>query len=235
MNSKSFCGATAMWLRETKRIFGLALMVAAPAFAANANIPDWVRQAASQTLPTYSSDTNAVVLLDDTTYSVNAPGEVTEHYRRVVKILRPSGREDAGLRVGFRKDEKLNSIHAWSIDSAGHEYEVKDKEFAESMSFNESLYDDIRTRVAHAPAADTGTVVGFEYDIQRHLFVDELHWYIQEDIPVHQANLTVQLPAGYEYKDLWANTDPVKAMSVGTNRWQWNKTDLPAIEDEDFR
>jgi len=225
-----------MRLRAISRTACLTLLLIAPAFGGGVNIPDWMRHAASQTLPTYPADTNAVVLLDDTTYTVNGPGgDVTEHYRRVLKILRPAGREDAYLGVGFRKDEKLNFVHGWSIDSSGHEFEVKEKEFAESSEFNESLYDDVRLRVAPAPAADPGTIVGLEYDVQRHVFVDELHWSIQEDIPVHQSVLTIQLPSGYEYKDFWSNTEAVKAASVGANRWQWIKTDLSAIEKEEHR
>ena len=84
-----------MLRRATRLIAGLFLLLGLPAFAGNnVNIPDWVRQAAAQTLPTYPADTNAVVLLDETTYTINGPGDVTEHSRRVVKILRPEGRED---------------------------------------------------------------------------------------------------------------------------------------------
>jgi len=199
-------------------------------------LPDWMKQAASQTPPAFPPETNAVVLLDDTTYTVNGPGgDVTEHHRRVVKILRPDGRSEGYFGVDFRKGEKVNFVHAWSLDSAGHEYEVKDKEFIEVASYNESLYDDIRARAARAPAADSGTIVAFEFDAQRHLFLDELHWWMQEDIPVVQATFTLQLPGGYEYKDLWANTEAAKAVSLGNNRWQWTKANLPAIEKEDRR
>jgi hypothetical protein len=218
-----------------RRISFALLLLTLPA-CAGVNIPDWVRQAAAQKLPTYAADTNAVVLLEDKIFTVNGPnGDVTEHERRVVKILRPDGRNEATFGIDFRKDEKLNSIHAWSIDSAAHEFEVKDKDFAEISSFRESLYDDLRARVARAPAADPGTIVAFEYEVQRHDFVDELQWWIQEDIPVIQATMTLQLPSSYEYKDFWANTDPVKAVSLGPNRWQWTKSSLPAIEKEERR
>src|SRR4051812_30739955 len=222
-------------LQATRRISFATLLLTLPACAA-VNVPDWVRQAAAQKLPIYAADTNAVVLLEDKTFTVNGPnGDVTEHDRRVVKIFRPDGRHEALLGVSFRKDEKLNSIHAWSIDSSGHEFEVKDKDFAEISSYRESLYDDLRARVAQAPAADPGTIVAFDYEVQRHDFLDELHWWIQEDIPVLQSTLTLQLPSSYEYKDLWANTDPVRAASIGPNRWQWTKSNLPAIEKEEGR
>ena len=220
---------------ETKWIVTSVLLLSLSTTAA-AILPDWMKQASAQTLSAFPPDTNAVVLLDETTYTVNGPGgDVTEHHREVVKILRPEGRSEAYFAVGYRKGEKVNSVHAWSVDSAGHEYEVKDKEFIEAASYNESLYDDVRARTARAPAADPGTIASFEYDAQRHHFLNELHWWIQKEVPVVQSTFTLQLPSGYEYKDLWANTEPVKAVSVGNNRWQWTKSNLPAIEDEERR
>jgi hypothetical protein len=220
--------------RAIRRTALLLLVLAVPAFA-GLNVPDWMRQAASQTLPSYPSDTDAVVLLDETTFTVNGPADYTERYRRVVKILRPSGRSEAGLNAHLSGKDKLSFIHGWSIDSSGHEFEVKDKEFVESMLVTDSLYDDARTRQAVAAAAGPGTIVGFEFEVQRHAFLNELHWGIQEENPVRKVSLIVQLPSGYEYKDLWIGTDPIKPIDLGENRWQWTKTDVPRIEEEDYR
>src|SRR5947209_6173389 len=104
----------------------LLLSISNIAFAAD-SVPDWVRAAAAQKLPTYSAETNAVVLLEDTTYTVAPDGSATEHYRNVIKILRPQGREDAVIAVPFDTDTKILSLHVWSIDPAGHEYALKDK------------------------------------------------------------------------------------------------------------
>src|SRR6476620_3518112 len=81
--------------------------------------PDWVRKAASATLPSYDPETNAVVLLDDVNIRVVNVGEYVEHYRRVVKILRPEGREEADIGVYLDTKEKLHSIHCWSFDRSG--------------------------------------------------------------------------------------------------------------------
>jgi hypothetical protein len=45
-------------------------IAAAPAVASKDSVPDWVRVAAAQNLPHYSPETNAVVLMDETTYTV---------------------------------------------------------------------------------------------------------------------------------------------------------------------
>ena len=68
----------------------LTCLAVVPAFASKPDsVPDWVRTAAQQKLPEYSPETNAVVLLEDTTYTVAPDGSAVEHYRHVVKILRP--------------------------------------------------------------------------------------------------------------------------------------------------
>src|ERR1700733_14981726 len=104
----------------------LILLAAAPAFAFKADsVPDWVRTAAQQKLPEYSPETNAVVLLDDTTYTVAPDGSAVEHRRQVLKILRPQGRRQAVVEVPFDKDTKILSMHVWSIGPDGHEYAVK--------------------------------------------------------------------------------------------------------------
>ena len=59
-----------------------------------AEIPAWVRTAMDSTLPKYEPDTKAVVLFKDVRYTVTGEDEYVEHYRKVVKILRPDGREE---------------------------------------------------------------------------------------------------------------------------------------------
>src|SRR5258708_24504276 len=101
----------------------LAFLAALPAFASKPDsVPDWVRTAAQQKLPQYSAETNAVVLLDDTTYTVAPDGTAIEHHRHVIKILRPQDRNEAIVAVPFDHDSKILSMHVWSIGPDGHEY-----------------------------------------------------------------------------------------------------------------
>jgi hypothetical protein len=74
------------------------LALTLPALAKD-SVPDWVRAAAALSVPHYSAETNAVVLLDDTKYTVAADGRAVEHHRRVVRILRPQGRNEGNFHV----------------------------------------------------------------------------------------------------------------------------------------
>jgi transglutaminase-like putative cysteine protease len=194
--------------------------------------PDWMRQVAAKPPGSYPSDTKAVVLVEDATANVTGPGEMEFSLRRVVRILRPEGRQEGKLSVYLGSGDKLLGVHAWTIDRDGREYEIKDKEFIEVSPFSEALYTDIKYRAAEAPAANPGSVIAFEYTVRRRTWMDQLHWFFQEDIPVADARLTLQLPSGWEYKASWANQKERPAAQLGPNRWQWACSDLAGIPEE---
>src|SRR5579884_953536 len=123
-----------MW-RASRAALGLALLLApAAAFAGkadgNAEVPQWVRDAAAaEKGSTYSPETDAAVLLDATNIVVAANGERTVTYRRAVRILRPEGRRHAVPYIHFDDQTKVLNAHAWSMAADGRTYEVKQKEF----------------------------------------------------------------------------------------------------------
>jgi len=210
----------------------LVVIAAAPAFAWKPDsVPDWVRTAASQKLPSYSPETNAVVLFEDTTYSVAPDGSATEHYRSVMKILRPQGREDAEIAVPFDKDTKILSLHVWSIGPDGHEYALKDNEIVEyGYPGQGSLFIDDKVKVAKAPARDPGGVVAYEYEQHIRPYLTEKTWFFQSGIPHLNQTFTLELPAGYTYGTVWAHHDQMKAADLEHQRWRWEMKDTPAIE-----
>jgi transglutaminase-like putative cysteine protease len=197
------------------------------------SVPDWVREAAAQTLPTYAPETNAVVLLDDTTYSVAPNGQATEHYRRVVKILRPAGRDQGIVTVPFDKDSKVLSLHVWSIGPDGHEYAVDDKEIIEFGYPNEGpLYEDLKYKAVRAPGRDPGGIVAYEYEQRARPYVNETTWFFQEDIPHVSESFTLELPPGYTYGTVWAHHNSTQVSDLEHQRWRWEMKDTPGIDLE---
>lgn len=222
-------------MSRTKLCCIFAVLILVPGFSSATITPDWMRAAAAGPPPQVPPDAHAVVLLSDATAVVTGPGEMEFSERRVVKILRPEGRNEGKLRVYLGPHDKAQNVHAWTIDQSGREYEVKDKEFIEVSPFHDALYTDIKYRATEAPAANPGSVIGFEYTVKRHTFVDQTHWFFQEDIPVKEARFTLQLPSGWEYKASWANHAAVDPVPQGANRWQWICTNLMGIVDEKRR
>jgi Domain of Unknown Function with PDB structure (DUF3857)/Transglutaminase-like superfamily len=200
---------------------------------AGVSIPDWVRQAAALPLGDYPPETNAVVLLDETSYNVTASGDYVEHSRRMVKILRPNGREERKIGVDLGANEKLQFIHAWTVDNAGHEYELKQKDFVETADYPSwMLYADHRGFEAEAPAPLPGSVIALEYEVRRHDWINELGWMFQDSNPVLAAVLNLQLPSGWEFRTSWARGSAVEPLKTGANSWQWTLKHLPGIEQE---
>jgi hypothetical protein len=100
----------------------LFFVAVVPVHASTPPFPDWVVQAANPILlPVESKNAKAAVLLEDTLLSVDASGQTTIRVRRVIKILRPQGRDYAVPIAWFRSDRKLLSFHVWSIGPDGHQ------------------------------------------------------------------------------------------------------------------
>ena len=226
-------------MRATKWFTVAALLAASlSALGSNpppVNIPDWVSQAAAQPKGSYADDTNAVVLLDETSLKILSSDQYIEHRRRVVRILRPEGRDEAYYGVLFQSQEKVNDVHAWSIDAAGHKFEVKPKEFLTRGMFEEELYNDYKINQTRVPGADVGSIVAFESDVLHRSYDAEFDWFPQENIPTKNAVLSIELPATWEYSAAWANSEEIKPQSIGPNSWKWSLTDLAGIENEPLR
>ena len=213
----------------------LLLGLALPACAKSDSVPDWVRSAAAQTIPPYPADTNAVVLLDDTTYTVDPDGRAVEHCRRVVKILRPQGRDEGIIHVNFDKDTKILSMNVWGIGPDGHEYAMKDKDFVDAgFPGMEGAFEfaDEKFRVARAPGNDPGGVIAYEYEQRERPYLTEKTWFFQEDIPSLSQSFTLQLPPGYTYGTVWAHHSPTEAANLEGRGWRWEMKDIPGIDLE---
>jgi hypothetical protein len=209
----------------------LTCLAVVPAFASKPDsVPDWVRTAAQQRFPEYSAETNAVVLLDDTAYTVAPDGSAIEHYRHVVKILRPQGRDEGIVAVPFDKDSKILSMHVWSIGPDGHEYAVKDKEMTEHGYGEGNLFVDDKVRVARAPGRDPGGIVAYEYEQRSHPYLTEKTWFFQSDLPRLNQSFTLQLPTGFTYGTVWAHSNQTPPIELEHQRWRWEMKDTPAID-----
>ena len=219
--------ATRHWLQLC-----LLTVLAAPLHAAT-SVPDWVKQAAAQTLPAYPADTKAVVLLEETSLNVQPEGRSVEHVRRVVKILRPGGRHYGEIAVWFNKDSRVNYLHVWSIGPDGHEYAMKDNEIVErSWQGGGVLYDDARAKTADAPARDVNAVIAYEYEQKVPFYESEDSFELQESIPKLKQSYILRLPSGWQYKTAWHRHAPVQPTETG-NQLEWDVADVPALDLHD--
>jgi hypothetical protein len=211
----------------------LLLGLATRAEAKGDSAPDWVHAAAAQTLPSYSDETNAVVLLNEVTYAVSPNGQAVVHTRRVVKILRPQGRNEGLIEIHFDKDSKILSLNAWSIGPDGHEYAIKDKDFTDvGYEGGGVAFDDVKYRAARAPGCDPGAIVAYEVEQRVRPYMTEKTWYFQGEYPRLNQSFTLELPAGYTYGAEWSHHAPIQPTSTDAQHLRWEMKDVPGIDLE---
>ncbi len=210
----------------------IALLGASAQLHASNAVPDWVRAAATQTLPALPPSTKAVVLLDEETYTVAPDGRATIHVRQVTKILRPQGREYGIAHVWYSNDCKITSFHVWSIDPAGHEYAVRDNEMVDLGASGSSgeLYSDERARAAEPPGRDPGGVVAVEYEQRMRPYIAEANWSFQDELPRVNQSFTLALPPGFHYNTTWARHKKVEPTELPNSALRWQMDHEPALD-----
>ncbi len=215
----------------SRRVLPVVLLLPSALAHAKDSVPDWVRTAAAQKLPSYSADTNSVVLLDDTTYTVAPDGTAMEHVRRAIKILRPQGRDDGLVYVPFDADRKIRTLHVWSISPDGHEFELNKNEIVEfGYPGQGNLYEDMHVKAARPAGRDPGGVVAYEYERTERPYIAETTWFFQDDTPRLSQVFTLELPAGFTYSTVWAHHAAVEGSDLENRRWRWEMKDTPAID-----
>jgi transglutaminase-like putative cysteine protease len=212
---------------------GVVALSVSPAYGFKDSVPDWVKAAAAEPLGIYPADTDAVVLLDDTTLTIGKDGKAVEHHRYAVKILRPSGRDQGRVYQWFDKDSKILSLHVWSIGPDGHEYQVKDNEIVEVGAAPEGggiLFEDMRAKVADPPGRDPGGVVAWETEQRLPYYEHEEDLYFEGSLPRVKQSFTLEMPPNYAYVSATAHYPPVKAIDLEHERYRWEFNDVPAID-----
>jgi hypothetical protein len=198
---------------------------------ARVNVPPWVRAAIPAEIPAAEKDTTAIVLLDDTAVTIGPDGVLSTRYRRVVKILNNDGKGQGVARAWIDHNTRLRGMRAWSIDSGGAEYEVRERDAIETTPTDFELYTDARMKVLSIPAANPGSIVAFEIESSETPTLMQSAWHFQEDVPVVLARYQLILPPGWTYDARWLNFAKVEPTSPGL----WELRSIPAIKDEPRR
>jgi hypothetical protein len=216
----------------TSLAFALATLLAIP-LVGRAAVPEWLRAAARLTLPTYSAETDAVVLLDEGTTVVKEDGDIETTSREAIRILRPEGKHYGVMAIPFDNETRLTYLKGWSIGAKGEEYEVKEKDAVESAQFDGMiLYSDDRMKTLSIPGVEPGVVIGFEYVHKERPTIDQAVWYLQRGIPVVRSHFTLRLPPGWEFATTWVNYPEQKPIVESSHETTWEIQNLPAIEWE---
>jgi len=224
---------------ESRRVPAAAPMLATSApLPAAVKAPQWLLDEVYRQLPSYSPETEAVVLLDEQTTSVNPSGVIVTTGRRAIRVLRPGGAREASRLILFNAfDTKVRSMTGWVVNSEAEPRKVTIKQAIQTAMAPDTLYMDVKFFILAVPEVDVGSVVGFEWEEERTPPSLEDVCEFQGPHPVLLARYSLALPPGWEPTLSWVNWNPVEgkqdASALQTRTYEIQ--DIPAIVDEPFR
>ncbi len=199
--------------------------------------PIWMHRQVNAAVPAHDEKTNAVILFEESVLTVQPNGKIKRLDRQVVRILRPGGEAWGTIHFYFDPQTPITNLHAWSIPTAGKDYEVKERDAIESAVIDVDggeLMSDLRMKTLRIPAATVGSVIGYEVeqDLKPNFLIDE--WDFQDTVPVREAHYTLQLPTGWSYQSSWLNHSAEAPTVSAANKWNWTISDAEPVRIEGY-
>jgi hypothetical protein len=211
----------------------LCALCAEPVWAASA--PDWLHALASAPVPAHEDKANAVQLLSETVLTVRSDGRMRRRVRVAYRILRPDGQALGKVVLGFDGQTRIVDLAGWCIPASGKDYVVRERDAIESALpgiENGELVSDVRAKIMLIPAALPGSVIGYEFEQEERPYFLGDEWDFQDVIPVHDARLSLVLPAGWTYKASWVRHATVEPI-VAAGQVSWAVHDEAAVPVEE--
>ncbi len=196
-------------------------------------VPEWLRRAASQTMPAYASEVPAVVLLDEERSTINSDGVTTSHKTFAIRVLKKDGRSLTVAReVYLTGSTRVRELRAWLLRRSGEVLKYSNKDIIDVAAVEEDVYNEVRTKVISAVNdADAGDVFGFESISEDKTIFLQTERAFQGRLPVISSRFSLTLPAGWRAESFTFNharIDPV----VSGNSLTWEVGSLPFIKNE---
>jgi Domain of Unknown Function with PDB structure (DUF3857)/Transglutaminase-like superfamily len=198
------------------------------------NVPSWVQEVSSRTMPAYPGKTPAAVLLNEERAVVDATGVVTITTRTAIKILTHEGQREAVAEdYYFAGGRKVKQLRAWLVAPDGFIKTYDKNSVADIGAFEQmELYNDIRIRRIKAENPEIGAVFAYESEVEeRSLFAQE-EYLFQNGMPAVQSRYVLTLPSGWTASAVLFNHDPVQPLIEGST-YTWELKDLPFREPEE--
>src|ERR1700738_4726938 len=189
MNNKSLCNLAAFrrpsslcWtgIAQAGALLGIVLafcfLLAPRPLRAN-DAPGWLHALVNVPLPEHDDKTDAVLLYSEYIFTVQPSGKIKRMERAAYKILRVGGKKYGIVSADFDADTRITAMHGWCIPAQGKDYEVKEKEAIEgSVDVPGGELTEVRLKILRIPAADVGSVVGYEVEQEVRPYVLQQKW-----------------------------------------------------------
>ena len=221
--------------RILKYPFSLLLCVLALCGLAPAadDAPQWLKQAASVSVPSFDREVPAVLILNEQSIAVDAGGRQKSLVRSALRILKQQGRDSAVARVYYRTDgEKIREMEAWMISPSGRVRKYGKKEQMDMAVASGDAYNEVRAKaILAADDAEIGAVFGYEISSEEIPLFNQLEWQFQDRLPVIQSRFTLEVPVNWRVESTTFNHAMINP-NVSGGQHTWELRNLPFIKEE---
>jgi len=202
-------------------------------FAAD-DVPDWVRQAAAQSIPAFPAKVFLAGLLQEESLTVESDGRRTMRERGVIKVLQKSNEALIASRTYNTRAGRIRDFRAWLLSPNGSPISLgKDKVVDVALS-PEYTYDEGRAKVISAGSGlAPGSVFAYEVTEEEKSVFTHYVYAFQNSRPVLVSRFMLSTPASWEVQGVVFNHDPVQPVVSG-GVYTWEMRDLPWIEHEPY-
>ncbi|MGB7924459.1 MAG: DUF3857 domain-containing protein [Pyrinomonadaceae bacterium] len=213
--------------------FALIMLAATPALAVEEELPGWLQQAASTSIPAYNKDVPAVVLLKEQNVTVGADGRVITTMTYAVRILTREGRDYAIARKSYLTGtEKVRDMRAWLIRSSGNVKRYGKDQLLDLAAAPNDIYNESRIKaIVASDDAEAGMVFGYQVSSEDRSIFTQYEWEFQHRLPVLMSRYSLTLPTGWSATSVTFNHNKIEP-SVSGSTYTWQLINLPPVEWE---
>ncbi len=211
----------------------LTLLAFGTSVFAGDDVPAWLRQAATISLPPPDKEVHVVTLVDEQRITVGEDGKVLTVTTHAVRILSRDGRGEAVARTTYNTDsEKVKDLRAWMIRPNGQIIKYGKDQTLDIVVDDNDVYDEARRRVISAKDdVEPGSVFGYETVVESKDIFAQFSWGFGDAHPVVASSLSVTVPAGWRAEGTVFNHPPIEA-TINGSTYSWQARALPGIKPE---
>src|SRR6266853_764262 len=213
----------------------ILLFCATPGSVSRADsVPDWLAAANHVDLNHFGDGSAAVVVEQWEDFTVDATGKFESIERKALRVLDRRSADRYLSAVGHENnDSTVLSIQTWSISPAGRVMQSSKKDVVTQASFAEfELFSDSRAKMVRVPNPEVGSLVGFEVVRQGRIPIGGKRFWLENEIPIRQAELHVTVPSG-SLRWFANHPDRMEVVSQSENAATFRTVNRPAIPDEE--
>jgi len=209
------------------------LVMAAGAARGAADIPEWARQAAAQTVPSYPAKVTSVVLLREEMVNVDADGKRVMRERGAVKVLQRGADPVRAVRYYDTKNGRIRDFQGWLLPPAGKPVAYAKNRILDVAVSQDYVFDETRAKVMDFGTVAPSSILAWEITEEEKTVFTQDAFQFQNESPVLVSRFVVTLPPGWEASGVVFNRDGVKPQ-VSSSTYTWEVRELPWMEREEY-